>query len=885
MRKRDQWVIHNISTGESKSFDIKTPKRSPRFYIEHIKRSYKRPGFYFLFFRTLKKFKIFFAFRKNTLKKSQWFSTVRTKRTHVEIPQLRWLFSNTIKGGLSVLISVLVIYGVVHAGTITPPSGTPAAQFYSLSEIYNFITANTTATEGSPALDWSATLEGTGRTLTEIYDALASLISADKVKSGTTYLNVAGTLVPSGGTATTSNVLSGKTYLGDSQTDWTLQTGIMANNGAFALTASSSDQSVTAGYYSGGTLAGDVDLSAAKIANGIDIFSVIGTLLGDTDASKVLTTATYAGTYNAANLFASTTKSGISFGVGLTGNYPSATYPLPDDTAAGDAAAGNILSGLEAWTKAGSLLTGAMANNGAFALTASSSDQSVTAGYYSGGTLAGDADLVAGNISNGVNIFGVIGNLIAGYLYGDSDASKVLTSATGNDGANSYLATNLNNNTVKKGISYGVGPTTGAYSGYPGTGWSGTAITQAACDAQNPTWYWFEDGNGDGDTTDPEDGVCVRATTVTSLSWNGSEQMAATAITAQAATAGTANSITKDSAGWTANAYSDMVVDITSGTASGCWGIAKSNTTDTITVYGSWLSSAYASSCGTPDATSVFSVEDDGFALYDNSWIGDWTCTGSFPSGAPSWGSYPTSAKAGSGNIALAIADCYDGTRDLLPTEASRAVKTGTATAADATTITDTAQSLNTNAWVGQKVLITGGTGSGGYGRIESNTGTVITVDSWTGGTPGVGSTFAIVYLIPHASYNPTTDVDGDDDTQLNGNNGPLTQEVLNNWKGTRLPTASDFFGFCGYNSTDGSGDGSYENTTGTYTADKTFGNYGGQVGRTDEFLDLGNSGSWEWLSEQHINHSARLAGTNACSYFYYTVVYVGYRFRAVFRP
>jgi len=69
---------------------------------------------------------------------------------------------------------------------------------------------------------------------------------------------------------------------------------------------------------------------------------------------------------------------------------------------------------------------------------------------------------------------------------------------------------------------------------------------------------------------------------------------------------------------------------------------------------------------------------------------------------------------------------------------------------------------LDTNAWVGQKVLITGGTGSGGYGRIESNTNTgIITVDGWTGGDPDTGSTFAIVSLIPHATYNPNTDVDG----------------------------------------------------------------------------------------------------------------------------
>ena len=167
------------------------------------------------------------------------------------------------------------------------------------------------------------------------------------------------------------------------------------------------------------------------------------------------------------------------------------------------------------------------------------------------------------------------------------------------------------------------------------------------------------------------------------------------------------------------------------------------------------------------------------------------------------------------------------------------------------------------------------------YGRIESNTATVITVDSWTGGTPDVGSTFAIVYLIPHASYNPTTDVDGDDDTQLNGNNGPLAPEVLNSWKGSRLPTSSDFFGFCGYKD----GGSNYESATGTYTADKTYGNYGGQAGRTDEFLDLANSGSYEWLSEQYLRYGARMAGSNACSYFNNDNVYIGNRFRSVFRP
>ena len=114
------------------------------------------------------------------------------------------IFSNGVKAGLTVLISVLIIFTIVQASTIkiTPPTGTPVATFYSLSEIYNFITANTAATVGSPALDWSASLEDTGRTLTEIYSALASLIVADKVFTGTTYLGTTGTLTLACATST-----------------------------------------------------------------------------------------------------------------------------------------------------------------------------------------------------------------------------------------------------------------------------------------------------------------------------------------------------------------------------------------------------------------------------------------------------------------------------------------------------------------------------------------------------------------------------------------------------------------------------------------------------------------------------------------------------------
>jgi len=553
-------------------------------------------------------------------------------------------------------------------------------------------------------------------------------------------------------------------------------------------------------------------------------------------------------------------------------------------------------------------------------------------GYYNGTTATvstTSSGFIATNIKSGAYLFGLVGTLIeasgnAGFgdvlataTFSSSTAANVtgtIPVATGDtvvasssaqstslvltvpqgyySGANSVTVSTSSANFTAANIKSGsyIFGLTGSYTvsaaGYPGTGWTGgTTITQTTCDAQNPNWYWFADANGDGDTTDSEDGICVQAAAVTTslLSWNGSEQIAVTATTSQAAAAGgSLSTLKKATADMTTN-YADMVVKIASGAAANCWGVVKSNTLDTITVYGSWLSATYASNCGTPDETSIFFIEDDGFAWYDNSWIGDWNCTPGTNAlnGTVSWGSYPTAAKAGSGNIALAKTDCYDGVRDLLPTEASRAVKTGTATATSTTSITDSSLVLNPNAWVGQKVLITGGTGSGGSGRIESNTTTVITVDGWTAGSPDTGSTFAIVYLIPHATNNPNSDVDGNDDDELNGNNGPLTEEVLTNWKGSRLPTAHDLFGYCGYKD----GGNNYENTANASSSDKTFGNYGGQAGRTDEFIDLANNGNYEWLSEQHNHYSARNGGAYACSYFNYSNVYSGNRFRAVFRP
>lgn len=86
------------------------------------------------------------------------------------------------------------------------------------------------------------------------------------------------------------------------------------------------------------------------------------------------------------------------------------------DTAAADAAAGDILTGKTAYGANGSV-SGSMANNGSTGGTISTKGGSVTipAGYTSGGSvsLASSAvsDLVAGNILRNKTILGVAGTL------------------------------------------------------------------------------------------------------------------------------------------------------------------------------------------------------------------------------------------------------------------------------------------------------------------------------------------------------------------------------------------------------------------------------------------------------------------------------------------
>lgn len=99
------------------------------------------------------------------------------------------------------------------------------------------------------------------------------------------------------------------------------------------------------------------------------------------------------------------------------------------DTTAGDAAAGDILTGKTAFNASGSV-SGSMANNGATGGTISTKAGTVTipAGYTTGGTvnLGGVTDCVAANILNGKTILGVAGSLTVPTISQDS-TTKVLS--------------------------------------------------------------------------------------------------------------------------------------------------------------------------------------------------------------------------------------------------------------------------------------------------------------------------------------------------------------------------------------------------------------------------------------------------------------------------
>lgn len=90
--------------------------------------------------------------------------------------------------------------------------------------------------------------------------------------------------------------------------------------------------------------------------------------------------------------------------------------------------ANKMLNGVTAYGGSGTKYTGNIASKSAQTYTPTTSDQTITAGQYLSGaqTIAGDPDLVAGNIRSGVSIFGVAGSLVLPTISQDA-TTKILS--------------------------------------------------------------------------------------------------------------------------------------------------------------------------------------------------------------------------------------------------------------------------------------------------------------------------------------------------------------------------------------------------------------------------------------------------------------------------
>ena len=277
---------------------------------------------------------------------------------------------------------------------------------------------------------------------------------AGNIRSGVSIFGVSGMLTPASGNATADQVLSGRSYSSAAGAG----TGTMPDRGAVAITPGPAVQAIPAGYHNGsGAVAGDASLVAGNIKSGVSIFGVSGTVTpasGTATAAQVLTGATFS---NAAGAGSGTmpNQGAVTITPGTVNKPIPAGYHNGSGTVVGDVSliAGNIRSGVSIFgvnggaafasgnATASQVLTGAtfsnangagtgtMPNRGAVAITPGTTVQAIPAGYHNGsGTVAGDANLAAGNIRSGVSIFGVNGGAVL--ASGNATASQVLTGAT-----------------------------------------------------------------------------------------------------------------------------------------------------------------------------------------------------------------------------------------------------------------------------------------------------------------------------------------------------------------------------------------------------------------------------------------------------------------------
>ena len=277
-------------------------------------------------------------------------------------------------------------------------------------------------------------------------------LTSANISTGVNLFGVVGTSVAvntASANATAGQIISGyKAWVAGSEL-----TGTLSNQ-----TLTDATVVMNSGNYSAGNLALiDTDLSSVNIKSGVTIFGIAGNAnVVDTQGATAVaadllsgTTAwvngaqvtgniasltlsanssvVAAGAYGATNLTVidtDLTSGNIRSGVSIFGVSGSANVV---NTVAANVAALHMRAGRTAYV-GGTLVTGNIVTQ-----SLSASNNTVLAGYYaSGNMLSIEPDLVAGNISTGVNIFGVVGTKgVTDTSSGNATPSHILTGYTG----------------------------------------------------------------------------------------------------------------------------------------------------------------------------------------------------------------------------------------------------------------------------------------------------------------------------------------------------------------------------------------------------------------------------------------------------------------------
>jgi hypothetical protein len=280
---------------------------------------------------------------------------------------------------VALTLMVMLCFGAISfAGNLddTGLPTSPSSAMFTLEDIYYRLDTGAAGAKRSGAFvePSSGPTAGTGHTLDEV-------------------MGLAPTVDDTNG-AVPAEILSGKTFWGLTIGNWGLKTGTMTNNVAVTYTPTTTNQTVAEGYHNGsGVVSGDTDLVTTNIRSGINIFGVAG------DSNVVNTSSGDAGSGDILN-----GKKAWIDGSEVTGSLTCPPAPT------GNAIVGDVLSGKTFSNLGGTGLTGTMTNNGAVNYTPGTTNQTIAEGYYNGsGHVAGDADLLAGNIKADTEIFGVTG--------------------------------------------------------------------------------------------------------------------------------------------------------------------------------------------------------------------------------------------------------------------------------------------------------------------------------------------------------------------------------------------------------------------------------------------------------------------------------------------